>query len=324
MNTNRREEARQVRISAANMAFNRPHPRHVANDDEQKFRKDVNGRNMPCYLASFTKGMAHDYQTGLIKNPDDFKWFILGTDSGDPRDFMATPLGPKGGWFSTKAKNTKVNVRGWESQGAGLAFDLEGPDSWAVTMPPAPDVGSHELTAEMAEVYAQALLRDVPFGDIVDGTGEVTCAPFVDKNTGKSSLNVGDIVAALQQLKWFKPIDCCGLTQAEISRRRGPLTSKNVFRGITVGDDIGPYISQFLLVGNEGINSKDKITRKSNGTISYGSIRIDQRVRVAKSYDDHMTSWDEWYDAQNGADFRNQESYVDNDYRFITTPRDLA
>ena len=32
----------------------------------------------------------------------------------------------------------EIGLRAWESQSAGLAFDLEGPDAQAVTMPPAP------------------------------------------------------------------------------------------------------------------------------------------------------------------------------------------
>ncbi|MEM9777953.1 MAG: bromoperoxidase, partial [Chloroflexota bacterium] len=192
MNSFRRERARQIRYTAADLAFNRPHPRHVANDDEQKFRRVIEEKgennNKPSYLTSFTKGMPHDYKTGLLLNPDDFEWFIRAIDSGDVRDFIDTPLGPpqedgdeepdpeNPKWKSHKAKGAKL--RAWESQGAGLAFDLEGPDCWAVTMPPAPALGSDELIAEMAEVYAQALLRDVPFTDIVKGHGEIECQTF--------------------------------------------------------------------------------------------------------------------------------------------------
>ena len=58
-----------------------------------------------------------------------------------------------------------VGVRKWESPTAGHAFDLEGPDAQAHTMPPAPELDSEELIAEMCEVYGMALLRDVPFAD---------------------------------------------------------------------------------------------------------------------------------------------------------------
>ena len=65
-----------------------------------------------CYLASFTKGLPHDDTTGLAKNPIDFQSFVKGIDSGDPRDFRDTRMGPDnvtesdctGHWRSEKAR----------------------------------------------------------------------------------------------------------------------------------------------------------------------------------------------------------------------------
>ena len=331
MNNDRRQEALRVRVEAAKLAAGRVHPRHEANGDEQKFRRKNGEKNEPSYLASFTKGLPHEYDTGLVCNSDDFQQFVKGIDSGDPRDFRDTPLGPDGNdvcpdWKSTIAQNINkdkpkekkkpAKVRAWESQGAGNTFDLEGPDAWAVTMPPAPALGSDELTAEMAEVYAQALLRDVPFTKIVDGSGD----------------KVQNVVEALNKLKWFNKE--CGLNPAERSRKRKKFIKEDrggyqtLFRGITPGDDIGTYISQFLLVGNKGLlDAHDP----KEGRIAYGSVTIDQRVRIAQEGDDYMTTWDEWFDVQNGADLRGLEKYRGKSpdehkdkYRFITTPRDLA
>ncbi len=327
MNNDRKNTARQVRRDAADVAYNRIHVRHIANGDEQKFRTSEGGKNKPSYLASYTKGMPHNDVTGLVMHPDDFQQFVTGIDSGDPRDFVDTPLGPLGGtvnnpgWRSQKAIQHKAKVRAWESQGAGNSFDLEGPDSQAVTMPPAPVIGSDELVAEMGEVYAQALLRDVPFTDIVDCSGEVTC-PSCKTN---DPLTVANVFDALNELTWFKSEDCCSLNSHESARKRGKLTGQTAFRGVTPGDSIGPYISQFLLVGNTGVNGNDTINDKADGLISYGAIRADQRVRYAKPCDDHMTNWKEWLDVQEGANLGALESYEnDPSYRFITTPRDMA
>ena len=82
---------------------------------------------------------------------------------------------------------------------------------------------------------------------------------------------------------------------------------------------MGPYVSQFLLIGNTGIASAQAITE---GQIAYGAIRADQRVRVATD-DDYMQTWDEWLDVQNGADVRGRETYNPG-YRLISRPRDLA
>lgn len=334
----RKQKALRVRIAAAELAANRIHPDHVTNGDEQKFRTHDGGKK-PSYLASFTKGLPHNFNNGLVNKPEDFQKFIKGIDSGDPRDFIDTPLGPQDKkWKSTKANNKAINndtkklkLRAWESQSAGNTYDLEGPDSHAVTMPPAPAIGSEELIAEMGEVYAQALLRDVPFTEIVNGSGKVL---------SNESLTVENVIDSLNNLCWFKNADCYSLTTNEASRKRGKLTRQTAFRGITTGDQIGPYISQFLLSGNpmlsgnrsileeKNIEEKNIIERKE-GIIRYGAIRVDQRVRYATPCEDHMTEWKEWFDVQNGAALEEQESYVkkgktNTGYRFITTPRDMA
>ena len=322
--------ALEARISAAYVAENRDHPDHIANGDELKFRHDQSKNYAPSYLASFTKGIPHDYDTGLISNPGDFQKFVTGIDSGNPRDFRDTPLGapencffnfclPK--WKSAKAlslpkgqnEGTQAGIRAWESAGTGLAYDLEGPDSQAVTMPPSPTMGSAELSAEMAEVYAQALLRDTPFTAMSYGTSPVQAD--VDK--------VQDNVDKLNTMEWFSGADI-PLTATESSRRRTNLTPQTAFRGITYGDNIGPYISQFLLAGNSGVNGNDNERDASDGLISYGAISADQRVRYAVE-EDHMTEWDEWFDVQNAANLGGMENYHQNTpRRFITTPRDMA
>ena len=340
-NKSRRQQALATRIAAAELAANRPHPRHVANDDEQKFRRQIDKRSVASYLASFTKGLQHDEETGLVCNPADFQLFIKGIDSGSEFDFERTPIGPDGytgnklnkcretepgkrPWKSEKAKKNNVPVRAWESQGAGLTFDLEGPDAQAETMPPAPALGSDELAAEMAEVYAMALLRDVPFTEIVDLSGKYFNT-IKDKEAGKASGSVEEVVKLLNNLKWFNLTDCCDLTDAERSRLRGPFKGQTVFRGVTLGDDVGPYISQFFLAGNTGINGNDAERATTEGLVTYGAVNIDHRVRVATPCQDYMQTWFDWFDVQEGADLRGLETYIDKPgRRFITTPRDLA
>ncbi|MEM1176968.1 MAG: vanadium-dependent haloperoxidase [Acidobacteriota bacterium] len=342
-NHDRRQEALRVRIAAAELAAARPHPRHIANTDEQRFRRprqDDPSKNEPSYLMSFTKGLPHEPKTGLVARSADFQQFVKAIDSGDPQDFRDTPLGPPPGttpqnphWGSDKANDlpfplpdgSKVaRVRAWESQGAGNTFDLEGPDAQAETMPPAPPLGSDELTAEMAEVYAQALLRDMPFTLIKK---VLTDEEQLQRSALPRKIQAVDTVAileALERLPWFADPSTAGLTDAEASRKR-PLDDQTFFRGITPGDDVGPYISQFMLVGNGGINGNDDINTPDDGLITYGAVTINQRVRFAKPLEDHMTNWAEWLDVQNGADLRGQESYrTRSPYRFIATPRDLA
>ena len=312
MSRSRKEKAFDIRVKATTIARNRPHPKHLSNGDEGKY-----SGTKEKYLASFTKGLPHDEKSGLIKNGRDFRLFVHATNTGDPDAFIATPLGPNGKarhpiWkVGTNKKNPydpkrkPRKVRAWESQGAGHTYDLEGPDAQSVTMPPAPALGSEELTAEMAEVYSQALLRDVPFNAMMRknlrGTGQkqvVVDQQSVDK--------VENEIEKLKRLEWFEN------TQ---------ITLQTAFRGMTKGNDVGPYISQFLLAGSKGLDNSHK---PSEGIIQYGSIRIDQRVRVAISKD-YMTKWGEWFDVQNGVALGREDLYTDPVlYRFIATPRDLA
>ena len=144
---NKRDEANQ-------MANQRPHPQHISNEEEQRFRHQdntnaarehyrhqndcitpnptastngydinrwgglLNLNNLPSYLMSFTKGMPHNPFTGLLQNPQHIQYFVRAIDSGNPRDFRDTPLGPEGhigtpyncvtpkaeAWFSPQAK----------------------------------------------------------------------------------------------------------------------------------------------------------------------------------------------------------------------------
>ena len=333
MNSDRRLDARQVRIDAAELAFQREHPAHVSNGEELQYRIDqetaTGGQlNTPSHIANFTKGLPHDTTTGIITSADDFQQFVLGIDSGDPRDFRDTPLGPPGqdgvanpAWQSQLAQDNCVPARAWESQGAGLTFDLEGPDAQAVTMPPAPTLDSPELAAEVIEVYSMALLRDAPVSLLRN-----PCPGIPAPQDPEAEQRVADAIARLNNSDWISSTNSSGLTPAEIGRQRGPFDPQTVFRGVAPGDDVGPYVSQFLLIGNGGLGcAPDSPVR---GLIPYGSIRVDQRVRVADPQKDYMTTWEAWVDVQNGADLRGLETYVPSssglDYRFAATPRDLA
>jgi hypothetical protein len=313
----RRLTALQVRQDAAEVANSREHPTHISNGEELRYR---NADNKPTHIANFTKGLPHG-NDGMLASADDYQQFVRGIDSGDEQDFRNTPLGPLNAqgeadpkhptWQSDIASN-KSNadgskgacVRAWESAGAGSTFDLEGPDAQAVTMPPAPTLDSPELVTEMMEVYLMALLRDVPF------------AKFTVASEVQQAVN------RLNNTPWIQAVNIHNLTPAEQSRLRGKFTPQTVFRGITAGDNIGPYISQFLLVGNRGLGNVHDF---KDGYIQYGAIRVDQRVRVAEPFKDYMTTWEAWLDVQNGADVRGLETYSNRPaFRFMTTPRDLA
>jgi hypothetical protein len=181
----------------------------------------------------------------------------------------------------------------------GLTFDIEGPDPQELTQPPAPRFDSEQTAHEAGELYWMALARDVAF--INYGTDSTIAAAITSINN-------------------------------EFPAYGGarPATTQTVFRGIYPGEQVGPYVSQFLLKGNvdprkpAGMGS----TGAPDGFVSYGAQGIDQRIIVAKAGTDYLTAFTPWLAAQNGTDNRGQdqfESVSGNPIRrFITTLRDGA
>lgn len=283
-----------------------------------------------------------------------FQYFVRAINSGDFRDFRDTPLvfteNYLGNvceidlldWKSDKAKTSgengaKVTLRAWESQSTGNSYDLEGPDAQSVTMPPAPKLGSEELTAEKAEIYGQAPLRDTPFNAMTPGVTsigsgktkfDISTATTLDAlDTKKADVEtVKEFTDTMSTLTWFDPTSTMRLNVAETARRRDfAQLPGNTFRGITPGDHIGPYLSQFLLAGSTGINGNDAERNPADGLIAYGAGSIDQRIKVATKSKNYLTDCDEWYAVQRWADFRGKATYKNSPKRsFIYTPRNLA
>ena len=373
--------ARHVREEAAALAATRrPAPQSRPSNGE--------AHEMWPPVATFTKSLPHDAQ-GFV-DPDAYDELIAalnqsassdrftpfpGTYRSQRRAAFEVTLNPKAAYAG--ARPGEAGPRTLESPLAGHLFDLEGPDADAVAMPPAPAMGSDELVAEMAEVYAMALLRDVPFNAFEDGASD---------ETGAGGLTVSGAVGALNRLAWFDGTaegpGHGALSAREEARRRArtgdgsPLTAQTVFRGSTPGSRVGPYISQFLLIGNTGRGASagptlaaadadaGKAQRAYNvskvfvpdeagalfpspasaggaaaagggatdhaaGAIQYGQQVVSQKMIPHEPGVDHMQSWADWLDVQNGLDTRARDRFLrpgggGSAARFIHTPRDLA
>ncbi len=184
----------KIRQDIAKEQRDLPVPVHTSNNDEA---------NYPNKIGSFSKGLPHN-NLGEVDLAAYQKLIdALSTRKADA--FEDIPLG---------------GTRKLTSPQAGLAFDLEGPDSHHLSVPPAPAFSSAEQAAEIAENYWMALARDVHFNDYAAGTAIIDSA--ADNLSGFSDF-------------------------------RGPkvgvkVTAGTLFRGNTAGDRIGPYLSQFLLV----------------------------------------------------------------------------
>jgi hypothetical protein len=279
----RKEDALKVRVAAAQMAADRPLTVHQANGDEQRYAS-------ANYAMNFTKGLEHDIDTGLVVDSQAFESLRTAIDEGfiDP--------------FTTSVRASSNKERAWEAPTAGVVYELEGPDPQAVTMPPAPALGSLELAYEMAEVYELALIRDVPLTELADGT---------------TNTSVQGAVTRLNAINYS--------VTGEIGRPRknvdDSVTPQTLFRGSSPGVDIGPYLSQFMLIGNDQPGDPGV----SHGRVQYGALQIDQRLPVARAQN-YLTDWNTWLRAQNGQKLRDNAALFDvsQDRRFITFPRDLA
>lgn len=280
----RRDQAYRVRMAAAAKAKERAHPQHLANGDEQRYAS-------VSYAMCFTKGLRHNATTGLIEDKEDFERFRRAIDEG----FIDA--------FTHGVHASADKERAWEAPTAGIVYDLQGPDAQAVTMPPAPPLGSDELAYEMAEVYELALLRDQPLTDLT---------------AGSTNPAVTSAVSRLDAL----PYATSGFGGRPRTTDGGHVTAATLFRGSSPGVTQGPYLSQFMLIGNA--QPEPGGAGVADGFIQYGPLRIDQRVPVADTQD-YMTEWNDWLRVQNGADVRdNSVLFTGAARRFITTPRDLA
>ncbi len=164
---------------------------HPTNGDEQLY---------PHKIASYSKGLPHNHlgEVDLVA----YRSLTRALRTGRPADFERILLG--GG---AKLVNPQ----------AGLAFDMQGPDSHSLTMSPAPAFSSAEEAAEIAEDYWMALLRDVPFSEY-----------------------------DTHPLAHHAATDLSRFSDFRGPQAGGRVTPETLFRGETRGDLTGPYVSQFL------------------------------------------------------------------------------
>ena len=315
--SDRRQESYAVRLEAAELARSREHPSHQANGDEQRYAGAQ-------YFMSFTKGLPHNPDTGLLQEAQDFVEFRRAIDDGfiDPfsdRVRHGAKFEVVAGVVQPVTTPIPNNFRQWEAPTAGVVYELEGPDAQSVTMAPAPPLlnasgeANPELILEMAEVYELAVLRDLPLNNF---------------ETGRATPTLTDSIQRLNALSYIN--NQTGRPR-KVDSSTGQLDVQTVFRGSSPGVDIGPYLSQFLLIGTTDRNMGGNV---NEGLITYGVLQIDQKVPIAEPGINYMTNMTDYVMVQRGLK-PDLETYGANNgapvtaparppRRFISTPRDLA
>lgn len=187
----RQFEALRIRLEDAARNLKKPFPPHPTNGDEARY---------PNRIGSFSKSLPHN-AIGEV-DPAAYLALLRALATGEAEDFDAVPQGA-----AARLGNAQ----------AAYAFSLEGLDSHQTVLPVPPAFASAWEASEMAEVYWQALTRDVPFS-------EYGSDPTV--------------AAAAAELS--------GYSDFRGPKSGGAVTPGTLFRGPTPGDLVGPTISQFL------------------------------------------------------------------------------
>jgi hypothetical protein len=138
---------------------------------------------------------------------------------------------------------------------SGLAFDLQGPDAHALVQPPAPAFASRAQAAEISENYWMALLRDVPYSQYA--TNPIANAAAADLTLYGADFNA--------------------------PKSGGAVTTATLFRGLTSGDRLGPYLSQFFYQD-----------------CNFGANKLEQKITTTVPGVNYMTDFATWLAVQRG------------------------
>jgi hypothetical protein len=227
------------------------------------------------FSGSYSKALSHDALG--VPNAAAFRSLTHALKTGEFQDFENIIVGTPGGEPNSKLNGPQV----------ALAFDLEGLDSHATVIPPAPSVASAQTAAEQVEHYWAALLADVPFTEYA-----------------ANSL-AAQAVADMNNLSFVR--------SAANKQFPYPVTPQNLFRGQFVqgdGNVRGPYVSQFMIQPTFcGVQPLDQ--------------RYQTLLPVGGGGSDYMTSVTEYQLVQNGGDSGRTLNY-DPTFRYVRNGRDLA
>src|SRR5574339_1176263 len=242
------KKAFDIRVDAAKFERDLPIQEHTDNGDDNRYENRI---------ASFSKVLPHN-RLGEV-DPRVYSKLLFALKSGDPRLFELIPMGA---YFVTGTQSnyprhphTYSFELLYEGQStylklinplAAFSFELIGPDSHHLFCRPPPAFDSAEEAGEIAELYWQAVVRDIAFTEYD--------RHFLINEAGKD----------LSNFVFDGP------------KIYGKVLPETIFRGKTRGDLSGPYISQFLLkdcpYGSHTIKQKYNASLPGNDyLISYHS-----------------------------------------------------
>ncbi|CAM9376610.1 unnamed protein product [Laminaria digitata] len=190
-------------------------------------------KSLPHDSLGQVDSVAFDALTECIAEGDFDKCELV--PAGDDDGFLSNPLG-------------------------GIAVEMAGAASHALTLPPASALNSEDLAAHIAELYLMALTRDVRFSQY--GEHEATVAKADNLATMPGFANMDGVAVGPDG-------------------RADP--QSQLFRSSALGVETGPFISQLLV--------KD---------FTIDSITVTPTRKKFAPGADYMADYDEWLFIQNG------------------------
>lgn len=267
-----RPDAYRIRIGCSyNETFNVPNYNiELENNGDQV--------NIADYAGNFTKTFPHNPITGIADaiGQQSYETLVQAVQDGQQSTY-------------NEIVRTDPTARKLVNPQASAAWSLVGRDSSLIPLALPPTLDSRWAACEMAEVYLNAICRDVKFDEYGTGAGS-----DLDPNGGGSITQ-----------------KACDVLNAYGTDYKGPtpVTPANLFRGPDAGCLVGPYISQFMWHDLHFLNQP--------------LATIQQYVPIANTHEFGVT-WDNFVAIQDGfvpvpygpTDF--------SGYRYVITGRDAG
>lgn len=267
-----RKRAVELRQSLAREIAQTPIPPHPTNGDERRY---------PNQIGTDTRGLPHN-ERGEV-DPAAWRAAAAAFASRDPAEFEKIPLG---------GTRRLVNPVGT------LAVSLEGLNASQFQLPAAPALASATRAADAIEIYWQSLLRDVPFSEYRDDTGNA------------------DIRAAVDELN--------RLLEFNGPKLDGRVTPQTLFRGrVAYVDPNDPSGATPRWVTPPGVLDGPVVSQFLYRDVPLGNQSLPARIRTYQAVPDFLTKPEEWLHVQNGNAPRERIAY-DATRRYIANGRDLG
>ncbi|XWV26003.1 hypothetical protein QJ857_gp1077 [Tupanvirus soda lake] len=203
------------------------------------------------YNGSFHKGLQHNLVDGRLVSSTTYEMMVEAIINNDQKTLASIPLAANATVKLVNPLASHSNIL------TGLIPEL-------MTLDDCPQLFSNQGAAEMVEVYALAIARDVPFNEY--GKNET-----IKHLLQTTNLNDPGVLTYLMYAPAAPLL---------------PFTVQSIFRGVGQGDVYGPYVSQFLLLDVVGGALKTPQKYLVPSTLSEakaGGYRVDWGVSLQET-----------------------------------------